>query len=159
MPLLNGSSIFRRFRASSSEMVCRLRRGSRMSAPPHPPPASTESSVVLILSPDAVAAALLGGLVETLGYTVQFARPPEPLLDSLRRIRPRICLVDCTDPSHCSPELIGRATMRGISVIIFGTREALEKVRALASTQRLEWLLLPPEVEELRGKLERATVG
>jgi DNA-binding NtrC family response regulator len=130
-----------------------------MSAPPHHPPASTESSVVLILSPDAVAAALLGGLVETLGYTVQFARPPEAVLDSLRRIRPRICLVDCTDPTQCTPELIGRATMRGISVIIFGTREAIEKVRALASSQRLDWLLMPAEVEELKRKLEMATVA
>ena len=140
-------------------MVCGLRRATRMSAPSSPFPASTESSVVLILSPDAVAAALLGGLVETLGYTVQFARAPEPVLESLRRIRPRICLVDCTDPSACSPELIGRATMRGISVIIFGTREALEKVRALASTQKLDWLLMPADIEELRDKLERATVG
>jgi len=130
-----------------------------MSAPPPHSPARSELSVVLILSPDAVAAALLGGLVETLGYTVQFARPPEPVLDSLRRIRPRICLVDCRDPSHCSPELIGRATMRGISVIIFGTREALENVRALAYTQKLDWLLMPAELGELRGKLEKATVG
>src|SRR6185503_2809918 len=140
-------------------MVCGLRRVTRMFAPPPHSPASTESSVVLILSPDAVAAALLGGLVETLGYAVHFARPPEPVLESLRRIRPRICLVDCTDPSQCSPELIGRATMRGISVIIFGTREALEKVRALASTQKLDWLLMPAEVEELKRKLVMATVG
>ena len=58
--------------------------------------------VVLILSSDAVAAALLGALVETLGYLVRFYRPPEPPEIALRRERPSIALIDCADPT-CAP--------------------------------------------------------
>ena len=76
--------------------------------------------IVLVLSQDAVAAALLGGLVETLGYDVHFARAPESVEASIRRVRPRICLIDCVDPTPCSDEFLGRAAMRGISVVIFG---------------------------------------
>ena len=114
---------------------------------------------MLILSKDAVAAALLGGLVETLGYDVRFARPPESVADTMRRVRPRICLVDCDDPTACSHEFLGRATMRGVSVVIFGTREALDRVRALALEQRLDTLLVPPDLRELDMALQRALAG
>jgi DNA-binding NtrC family response regulator len=112
--------------------------------------------LVLILSHDPVAAALLGGLVETLGYDVQFARPPELPGDSMRRVKPRICLVDCTDPQSCRSEFFGRATMRGVCVIIFGTPDALERVREVAMANNLEMLLMPPDVEALEAALQRA---
>jgi DNA-binding NtrC family response regulator len=117
------------------------------------------SRTVLLLSRDTVAAALLGGLVETLGYQVRFARPPESAEDSLRRVRPRICLVDCVDPDACSQEFVGRATMRGIAVVVFGTREALDRVRALAAEHRLETLLVPAGVDELQAVLDRVVQG
>jgi len=112
--------------------------------------------LVLILSHDPVAAALLGGLVETLGYEVQFARPPESPDESMRRLKPRICLVDCTDPDSCRSEFFGRATMRGVCVIIFGTPDALERVREVARANNLEMLLMPPDVEALEAALQRA---
>ena len=114
---------------------------------------------VLILSHDPVAAALLGGLVETLGYEVQFGRPPESPDDSIRRLKPRICLVDCTDPESCRSEFFGRATMRGICVIIFGTPAALERVRDVARAHNLEILLMPPDAEALEAALQRAGDG
>ena len=109
--------------------------------------------LVLILSHDAVAAALLGGLVETLGYDVHFARPPESADDSIRRVRPRICLVDCTDPVSCRSEFFGHATMRGVCVVIFGTRDALDRVRAIAVAHNIELLIMPPTLDELETKL------
>ena len=112
--------------------------------------------LVLILSHDSVAAALLGGLVETLGYEVHFARPPESADESLRRVRPRVCLVDCTDEVSCRSEFFGRATMRGVCVVIFGTPEALDRVRALALAHNIELLLMPPDVNELDATLQRA---
>ena len=111
---------------------------------------------VLILSHDPVAAALLGGLVETLGYEVHFGRPPESADESIRRLKPRICLVDCTDPDSCRSEFFGRATMRGICVIIFGTPAALNRVREVARANNLEVLLMPPDVEALEAALQRA---
>ena len=122
----------------------------------HSPTARQPLALVLVLSEDPVAAALLGGLVETLGYDVRFARPPEAGEDALRRVRPRICLVDCVDPAACSDEFIGRATMRGVSVVIFGRGEALDRVRALAREHRIDTLLMPPEIGALDGVLERA---
>ena len=112
--------------------------------------------LVLILSHDPVAAALLGGLVETLGYDVNFARPPESADDTIRRVRPRICLVDCTDPVSCRGEFFGRATMRGVSVVIFGTPQALDRVRAVALAHNIEMVLMPPELNELEATLQRA---
>ena len=111
---------------------------------------------VLILSHDPVAAALLGGLVETLGYEVRFGRPPESADDSIRRLKPRICLVDCADPESCRSDFFGRATMRGICVIIFGTAAALERVRVVARAHNLEMLLMPPDVGALEAALQRA---
>jgi DNA-binding NtrC family response regulator len=112
--------------------------------------------LVLILSDDAVAAALLGGLVETLGYRVRFARPPEAAEDSLRRVRPRICLVDSGDPESSRNDFLGRAAMRGVSVVIFGTPEALARVRAVAAAHHIDTLLMPPSLDVLEATLQRA---
>lgn len=114
---------------------------------------------VLILSHDPFAAALLGGLVESLGYVVQFRRPPESAEDSLRRVRARICLVDCADPRACREDFFGHAMMRGVCVVIFGTHEALERVRDIAAAHRIEMLLMPPEIDDLEEVLQRAGSG
>ena len=123
------------------------------------PDATTPTMIVLVLSQDAVAAALLGGLVETLGYDVRFARAPESVETSIRRVRPRICLIDCEDPTACSDEFLGRAAMRGISVVIFGTRQALEQVQAIAMEHRIDTVLMPPRIEDLEEKLQRVVAG
>ena len=115
--------------------------------------------MILILSDDAVAAALLGALIETLGYPVRFARAPENPDQSMRRVRPKVCLLDCDDPAKCSDELLGHAMMRGISVVIFGTPAALDHVRAVASEHRLETLLIPPDPEVLDATLRRALLN
>ena len=128
-----------------------------MPATSHRPSRSSQrQQLVLILSHDSLAAALLGGLVETLGYDVQFRRPPESPEESLRRVRPRICLIDSADPLACREDVFGRATMRGVSVVIFGTREALERVWAIAATYKIETLLMPPAIDELDSVLQRA---
>ena len=115
--------------------------------------------LLLILSHDAVAAALLGALVEILGYQVRFARPPESVDDSIRRVKPGICLVDCTDPDSCRAEFFGRATMRGICVIIFGTPAALDAVREVARADNIEMLFMPPDMGMLEAALQRAGDG
>ena len=111
---------------------------------------------MLILSADAVGAALLGALIETLGYAVRFGQPSEPPEESLRRVRPQVCLVDAVDPNACSPELLGRSRMRGIGVVIFGRSEALERIRALAVEHDLDTLVMPPAPGVLEATLQRA---
>jgi DNA-binding NtrC family response regulator len=112
---------------------------------------------VLILSADSIAAALLGALVETLGYDVRFARPPEPADAAIRRTRPRICLVDCNDPDACRQELLGRAAIRGICVVIFGTPAVLERMRDLVEKYGLGVLLMPPDIADLERVLARVS--
>lgn len=112
--------------------------------------------MILILSDDAVAAALLGALIETLGYSVKFARPPETADESIRRTKPKVCLLDCEDPAKCTDELLGRAAMRGISVVIFGTPDALQHVRRVATEHEIDTLLMPAEADELEATIRRA---
>lgn len=112
--------------------------------------------MILIVSADAVGAALLGALIETLGYTIRFAQPPEAVEQTIRRVRPKVCLVDCDDPGACNDEVLGRAGMRSISVVIFGTHKALERVRALAAQHEIDTLLVPLDVEVLGDTLRRA---
>ena len=111
--------------------------------------------VVLILSSDAVAAALLGALVETLGYLVRFYHPPDHPDDALRRERPTVALVDCEDPTVMNDELLGRARMRGVSVIIFATAHALSRMQRLASEHEIETLLMPTTLDRLDEMLGR----
>jgi hypothetical protein len=121
-------------------------------------PTETElhNQIVLILSHDPLAAALLGGLVETLGYEVHFQHPPESPEATLRRVRAKVCLVDCADVYACREDFFGRATMRGVCVVIFGTREVLDRVRDLAAAHQIEMLLMPPDLSELDAVLQRA---
>jgi DNA-binding NtrC family response regulator len=112
--------------------------------------------MVLIISADAIAAALLGALIETLGYPVRFASPPETADQTIRRVRPTVCLLDCDDPANCSDEFLGRAAMRRISIIVFGKREALDRVQALALEHDIELLIVPPDIAVVDEALRRA---
>lgn len=112
--------------------------------------------VVLILSADPVAAALLGALIETLGYLVRFYRPPQTADEAMRSQRPSIAMLDCEDPTLMNDELLGRARMRGISVIIFGSSDALARVRALAAQHELHELILPADPEAVDEAVRRA---
>jgi DNA-binding NtrC family response regulator len=134
-------------------------RGATDSMSPRRPPEAEGSPgkrVVLILSSDAVAAALLGALVETLGYLIRFYHPPEDPEDTLKRERPSVAMVDCDDPTVMKEELLGRARMRGISVVIFGTADALRRVRQLASEHKLDTLLMPASLDALDETLKKA---
>ncbi len=115
--------------------------------------------MILILSADAIAAALLGALIETLGYTVRFAQRPESGGQALKRVRPVVCLLDCHDPETCNDEILGHAMMRNISVVIFGRPEALDRVRALALEHRIDTLMMPPSPEEVEETLKKAMPG
>ena len=116
---------------------------------------SDEERAVLILSEDPIAAALLGALIETLGYEVRFASAPETPDESLRRTRPRVALIDGEYPAAYSEDVLGRAMMRGISVVIFCNKEVCARVRELVVAHNLGTLLMPPDVRELELVLRR----
>jgi CheY-like chemotaxis protein len=113
-----------------------------------------EKTTVLIVSDDATAAALLGGLVETLGYRVTFARITTSG-DAIRRIRPRVCMLDC-EGDACDEASIARVMMRGVSVVLIGPRSLLEGMRAIAERHGAETVFTPPEPGPLGEALARA---
>jgi len=112
--------------------------------------------VILILSSDAVAAALLGALVETLGYLVRFYHPPADPDATMKRERPSVAMIDCADPTVMKDEVFGRARMRGISVVMFGTADALRRVRQVALEHALDALIMPATVDALDETLRKA---
>jgi DNA-binding NtrC family response regulator len=109
---------------------------------------------VLIVSDDATAAALLGGLVETFGYRVAFARVMTTN-DVFRRARPRVCMLDC-ESEGCDESAIARVIMRGISVVLVGPRALLEGMRDVAGRHGAEMVFTPPQPGPLAAALERA---
>lgn len=116
---------------------------------------AVRAPLVLVLSGDAVAAALLGALVETLGYLVQFLRP----LGARSPAPPHaasVAMVDCTDPSRLSLELLHRSTMRGVSAVILGAPEAIARTRSLAREYSLTDLIVPASVDALDEPLRYA---
>ena len=112
--------------------------------------------VILVLSSDAVAAALLGALVETLGYLVRFFHPPELPDVALKRDKPTVAMIDCDDPTVMTDETLGHAKMRGISVVMFGSPDALRRVRQLALDHSLDTLIMPVTLDALDETLRKA---
>ena len=155
-----------RFRANATRVVHGLLATSGMSAATRHPKSTRRNPdagddlpgkhVVLILSSDAVAAALLGALVETLGYLVRFFHPPELTDVALRREKPSVALIDCDDPTVMTDETLGHAKMRGISVVMFGSPDALRRVRQLALDHSLDTLIMPVTLDALDETLRKA---
>lgn len=119
-------------------------------------PRSKPRPLVLILSSDAVAGALVGGLVETLGYDVRFYKPPEDPTETLRRERPDVAMLDGADQLMISDAVLGHAAMRAIEVVIFGPRDALDGIRALARRHRIHTLIAPPTLQQTKETLSQA---
>jgi hypothetical protein len=65
-------------------------------------------------------------------------------------------MVDCDDPTVMKDELFGRARMRGISVVMFGTADAIERVRQLAIEHALDTLIMPASLDALDETLRKA---
>jgi DNA-binding NtrC family response regulator len=117
-------------------------------------PLADETPTVLIVSNDATAAALLGGLVETFGYRVVFTSV-ESANESLRRARPRVCMLDC-ESDACDEAAVARVMMRGVAVVLVGPRALLEGMQAIAARHGVEVVFTPPALEPLGEALRRA---
>jgi hypothetical protein len=74
---------------------------------------------VLILSADAVAAALLGAVVELAGHEPHFPQPDEAAREALRRVHPRLAVIDCDHEEACSDAFIGPVLMTGAEILLF----------------------------------------
>jgi hypothetical protein len=109
-----------------------------------------------VLSTDALVAALLGALAEVEGGRPHFAQAGEAPRDAVRRVRPRLLLVDCDPPGGCDTAVIGPATMMGATVVLFGRPAHAATVRECASRLGVVVLAMPPTLGALRALLDGA---
>lgn len=76
---------------------------------------------VLILSADVLAAALLGAAIELAGHQPHFPETDEAARDALRRVRPRLVVVDCAHTDACKEAFVGPALMTGARLLLFSS--------------------------------------
>lgn len=116
------------------------------------------ADAVLIFSADPLGAALLGAAVELGGRSPHFARAGESARDALRRVRPRVALVDCDHEEACSAAFAGPAIMMGTTVLLIRSRRTLQAPDDFAERHGLRVIELPGGQEmllrELRTLLE-----
>jgi DNA-binding NtrC family response regulator len=111
-------------------------------------------SVVLIFSADPLGAALLGAAVELAGHTPHFPQAGESARAALRRVRPRIALVDCDHEDACTEAFIGPAVMTGARVLLFRSRRTRREVGDLADRLRVEVIEMPVDHEALSRRIQ-----
>ena len=114
---------------------------------------------MLVLSNDALAAALLGALLEIEGCRVAFMAARESPRDALRRLRPCVVFIDVGYAEACCAAVIGPARMMRAGVVLFGGRRAAERLRERAQEHDAQLLLMPPVLGELRGAIDRASAA
>jgi len=110
----------------------------------------------LIISTDALLAALLGAVVETLGYAAAFPGDGEPPRLALGRLRPALVLVDCADDESCANGILGPATMLGAGLVLFGDVASTDRRQELATHHAAALLTLPTTWQEIAETIERA---
>ena len=113
---------------------------------------NAKTPTALVLSDDPLAAALVAAAIEHYGVRPVFPGAGESPRDALRRLRPRVVLVDCEHGTACSESFFGPATMTGARIILYGAPELADDLRSLAAKHNLKSIVLPTDPEAL-GRL------
>jgi hypothetical protein len=122
-----------------------------MQPPSHDDDVSRDT--VLVLSPDPLAAALLGAAIELAGHAPKFPRADEPPRSALLRVRPRLVVIDCDHEDACSEAFVGPALMTGSQVLLFRSRRTQRDVSEMADRLGLRTLEMPGEHDSLTSLL------
>lgn len=104
---------------------------------------------VLIFSDDPLSAALLAAAVEFSGHAPHFSRETESSRDALRRVRPRLVLIDCDHEESCSDEFVGPALMMDARIVLFRSRRTQRDIGDFPERLALLVVDMPPEHESL----------
>ena len=102
---------------------------------------------VLILSADVLAAALLGAAVELAGHQPHFPESHERPRDALRRVRPRLVVVDCDHEEACAESFVGPALMTGAQLLLFDSHKRADRGVTAARRLGLDVVHLPEDHE------------
>ena len=109
---------------------------------------------VLILSPDVLAAALLGAAVEFAGHQPHFQGAQERARDALLRVRPRLVVVDCSHDHACAESFVGPALMTGAQLVLFDSSRHGERGVTAARRLGLDVVHLPDDHDVLVRRLQ-----
>lgn len=142
-------------------LVLVLRHGMKFLTPQaiiSEPSDDVSRHAVLILSPDALAAALLGAAVELAGHVPHFTRQAEPARSALLRVRPALVLIDCDHAESCSDEFVGPTIMTGGNVLLFRSRRTERDVSEFAERLSLRVVDMPLDHHALTTLLQE-TLG
>ena len=108
---------------------------------------------VLVFSSDALAAALLGAVVELAGHVPHFPQANEPARSALLRVRPRLALIDCEHEDACSDAFVGPALMTGSELLLFRSSRTRRDIGDIAERLGVTVVDLPSEQEVLTRRL------
>lgn len=117
------------------------------------------TSTVLVLSEQPLVAALLGMLLELLGYRPAFAEAGERPEDALRRARPLfVVLLDQEMDAAVSDVFFARARSK-IGLAVFGVRDRADRLAQLARERGVPWFEVPLGLEELSRAVKLAAAS
>ena len=106
---------------------------------------------------EALAAALVGLLIELDKYEPAFALPDESPEEAVRRVRPVLVIIlDGSLDAATSDVFYARA--KGTPVVLFSTSRGQSRVRALAEERKLRWFTMPIDRAQL-SQLIRDVLG
>ena len=108
---------------------------------------------VLIFSADALGAALLAAAVELAGHDPCFPQANEAARDALRRVRPRLAVVDCDHEEACSDAFVGPALMTGARVLLFTSQRSGDGAADVGRRLGLTVIRLPSDYDILMNWL------
>lgn len=118
----------------------------------------SESVLVLILAREELISALLGLLVETTGHSVAFANAEESSRDAVRRLRPKVVIVDC-DHRDCTSDLVKVADEVGAKLILFSASREPEYVSRVAAPSRSLSFTFPIEPPRLDSMIKQTALA
>jgi hypothetical protein len=120
------------------------------------PPTST----VLVLSSQPLVAALLGMLLDLLGYRPVFAADGERPEDALQRQHPLFAvLIDGETEAAVSDAFFARAAQGRLGLAFFGVRGRTPALARLARDRGVPWFEVPLELQELSRAVEMAAAS
>ena len=118
----------------------------------------SEPVLVLILAQEELISALLGLLVETTGHVVAFAKGGESSQEAMRRLLPKVIIVDC-DHRDCTGDLVKVANEIGARLILFSASREADYVRRVAAPSRSQSFTFPIEPPRLDSMIRQTTLA
>jgi hypothetical protein len=109
----------------------------------------------LIATDTAMAAALIGALVESAGGQPLFLQPDEPLSEAIVRLRPlRIALISVELSEARSDLFFALAERHGSRVVVFGSDHQFGEIADVASRREIAWFSVPPTREAIVSAID-----